>query len=84
MTPIRERAPGDAAAQLILRNCHANRAVALDRLRKFEDAVKDWDRAIGLTAKAQQPLFQAPRATSRVNAGQTSEALAEVAELTKL
>ena len=42
-----------------------------------------WDRAIELSEKQEQPGFRASRATSRVNAGQVAEAVAEVAELTK-
>jgi len=53
-----------------------------DRLQKFAEAVKDWDRAIELSPPAEQPTCRASRATSQIRAGMVSEAVAEVAELT--
>jgi tetratricopeptide (TPR) repeat protein len=70
-------------AQQFLRNSHVGRARAYDRLKKHAKAVKDWDRAIELSPKAEQPPWRAYRATSRLKAGQVAEAVAEVAELTK-
>ena len=67
-----------------VRNSHNNRAEAYDRLEKYTDAVKDWDRAIELSEKPEQPEFRAGRATTKLRAGQAAEAMAEVAQLTKL
>ena len=66
-----------------LRNSYWNRAQAYDRLRKFTEAIKDWEKATELSPLSEQPPFRAARATSRVQAGQVDEAVAEVAELTK-
>ena len=66
-----------------LRNAHQGRAVAYDRLQKFAEAIKDWDKAIELSPQQEQPTYRTSRATSRINAGQVAEAVAEVAELTK-
>ena len=39
-------------AKQFLRNSHENRAMAYDRLRKFTEAIKDWDKAIELSPTA--------------------------------
>jgi tetratricopeptide (TPR) repeat protein len=66
-----------------LRNSHWNRAKAYDRLRKFSEAIQDWDKAIALSPVEEQSGHRAARATSRLQAGQVAEAVAEVAELAK-
>jgi tetratricopeptide (TPR) repeat protein len=71
-------------AKQFLRNSHWGRALAYARLEKYAEAVKDWDRAIELSPPQEQPQFRASRATAWVNAGQVAEAVAEVAELTKM
>jgi eukaryotic-like serine/threonine-protein kinase len=71
-------------AKLFLRNSHAGRASAYDRLQRFTDAVKDWDKAIELTPKAEQAVYRAARATARINAGLVAEAVAEVADLSRI
>src|SRR5262249_31421388 len=70
-------------ARQSLGKSHWGGAVAYDRLQKFAEAVQDWDRAIELSPQPEQPNYRAARATSRLNAGQVAEAVAEVAELTK-
>ncbi len=84
LRPVHEKEPRDVTARQFLRDCHWNRAVAHDRLGKYADAVQDWDRVVKLSDKAEQPGIRAARATSKLQAGQVAEALAEVAELTKL
>jgi tetratricopeptide (TPR) repeat protein len=59
------------------------RAKAYHQLKKYAEAVKDWDRAVELSPASEQPSFRAERAISRLLAGQVAEAIAEVAELTK-
>ena len=70
-------------ARRFLRDSHSSRARAYDRLRRFTEAVKDWDKAIELTPEEAQPGLRAARASSRVKVGQVAAAVAEVAELTK-
>ena len=65
-------------AKRFLRNSHAGRAEAYDRLQKFPEAVKDWDKAIELTPRAEQPRLRASRATARVKAGLVAEAVDKV------
>jgi eukaryotic-like serine/threonine-protein kinase len=80
---VHEKEPRDITAKQFLRNSHADRALAHDRLEKFAEAVTDWERAIALSPPAEQRGCRAARATSRLNAGMVAEAVAEVAELTK-
>lgn len=70
-------------AQQLLRNSHFGRASAYNRLRKYAEAVNDWDRAVELSSPQEQPIFRAARAKSQLNAGQFAEAVAEVGELTR-
>jgi hypothetical protein len=70
-------------AKQFLRNSHWGRALAYDRLKKPAEAVKDWDRAIELSLKQEQPGLRARRSNARVRAGQVTEAVSEVAELAK-
>jgi tetratricopeptide (TPR) repeat protein len=70
-------------AKQFLRNSHANRAMAYGALHRYVEAVQDWDRVVELSPPPEQPSLRAMRATSRVQAGQVAEAVAEVAELTK-
>ena len=71
-------------AKEFLWKSYCERAIANDLRQKFVEAVKDWDCAIELSPKEEQPNFRASRAISRLNAGMVAEAVAEVAELTKL
>jgi serine/threonine protein kinase/tetratricopeptide (TPR) repeat protein len=66
-----------------LRYTHMRRAEAYDRLQKYDEAVKDWSRAIELSSNEEQPTPRIKRATSWVNGGQIARAIAEVAELTR-
>src|SRR5262249_42278633 len=72
------------AARQHLRNSHVDRAQAYSHMRKYAEAVGDWNRAIDLSPKSEQPEFRALRATARARAGQVAEAVADVAELMKL
>ncbi len=83
LTPVHKREPRNVRARQYLRNSHWSRAQALDQLHKSAEAVKDWDRVIELSTKAEQGWFHALRATSLLQAGQAAEAVTEVAELTK-
>jgi tetratricopeptide (TPR) repeat protein len=71
-------------ARQALRNSHVGRAVAYEFLRKYAEAIEDWDRAVALSPTAEQPRFRAKLAAARLNAGQVAEALAEVGEVLKL
>jgi serine/threonine protein kinase/tetratricopeptide (TPR) repeat protein len=70
--------------RLFLRNTHWGRAQAHHQLEKYAEAVKDWIWVIKLCPPQQQPLFRLYRANSLVRAGEVAEAIAEVAELSKI
>src|SRR5436309_1574856 len=84
VTHMLEQDPRVVKPRLFLRNAHFGRARAFDRLKKYAEAVKDWDKAIELSPSPERPRFRAARAFSRLQAGQVAEAVADVAELTKL
>jgi tetratricopeptide (TPR) repeat protein len=82
LDPVHDKEPRDVTAKQFLRDSHLGRAISYDRLQKSTEAIKDWDRAIELSPPAERPGGRARRATSRLQAGQVTEAVAEVAALT--
>jgi tetratricopeptide (TPR) repeat protein len=84
LTPVYEHDRQADTARAFLRNSHVNRARAYDLLNDHAEAVKDWDRTVELSPASEQPSYRAGRANSRLQAGATAEAVAEVEELTKL
>jgi serine/threonine protein kinase/tetratricopeptide (TPR) repeat protein len=83
LTAVYERDRQLVLAKRYLSMSHANRARAYVHLRKFAEAVNDWNTAIELSPPHEQPEYRAFRATARANAGQVAEAVAEVAALPK-
>lgn len=83
LTAVFEQDRRFAQAREFLRNSHTGRAQVYDRLRTFPAAISDWNKAVELSSEREQPNYRAARAISRHLAGQTTEAVAEVAELTK-
>jgi serine/threonine protein kinase len=72
--------PKLAAATGALGTSHASRAMVYDHLKKYAEAIKDWDKAIEFSAKPQQPQLRAGRALSYAQAGRVEEAVAEARE----
>jgi serine/threonine protein kinase/Tfp pilus assembly protein PilF len=83
LTAVHQQNPQLVVAKQYLRNSHTARARTYARLRQYAEAIKDWDKAIELTPPAEQPRYRAPRAMTYLRAGQVSQSVAEVAELTK-
>jgi eukaryotic-like serine/threonine-protein kinase len=83
LQPLHEKDPRDPLAKQFLRNSHAGRAQAHHRLGQYVEALADWDRTLLLTPTAQQPSFRPGRVASLLGAGRVTEALSEVAELTR-
>jgi serine/threonine protein kinase len=81
--PVHRAQSGDGKAKQFLRNSHVGRALCHEHLQKSAEAAKDWDRAVELSAPAEQLTFRIRRAVTRMGAGQVAEAVAEVAELTR-
>jgi serine/threonine protein kinase/Flp pilus assembly protein TadD len=84
LTTIYDQDRRSVVPRQYLRNSHWDRAIAYDRLHRYAEAVKDWDRAVELSPEQEQPGFRVSRATARVNAGQVADAVADVAALTKM
>ena len=84
LTAVMQVRPDNVMANQFLRNNLTGRASACDDLGRPTDAVADWTRAVELSPASVRAAYQSKRANSRVRAGQYAEAVAEVAELTKL
>jgi tetratricopeptide (TPR) repeat protein len=84
LTPVYEQDRRDSKAREFLCKSHLGRALTHDELRKHTEAVKDWDRAVELCPAAERIAYRGSRAISRIQAGQTAEAIIEIEELTRV
>jgi eukaryotic-like serine/threonine-protein kinase len=73
---VLKKKPQLAMGRQFLHNCHKNRALALDELRRHAEAIKDWDRAIELF-DGKEPSIRLQRAVSLARAGEHARATAE-------
>lgn len=83
LTNLRERNQLPDIALKLLSISHVNRARAYDRLKRYEEATRDWDKVVEFCSKDERRGFRLERAMSRANAGQAAAAVAEVDELAK-
>jgi serine/threonine protein kinase/tetratricopeptide (TPR) repeat protein len=74
LEPVLAKGPRLAKARLFLRNGHAGRAQALEKLDRHGDALKDWDRAVELSPPSQRPMVQMERALCLAKAGEPARA----------
>jgi tetratricopeptide (TPR) repeat protein len=74
----------DPQAAFVLRNCHANRALALDRIGRSGDAVPHWEGAIALSPPAERADLRAKLALSLADIGNLTRAVAELDDLRML
>ena len=65
-------------------NSYTSRARACNSLKKYADAITNWDHAIDLNERRWLAALQEARANSKLRAGLVTEAVAEVTELMKL
>ena len=84
LASLHEGGARDVKAQQFHRNSHSNRAIAYDQLHQYSEAIADWDLAIELSSKEEQPQYRASRATSRFNAGLVTEAAADWEKILEL
>ncbi|MGE3820943.1 MAG: protein kinase [Isosphaeraceae bacterium] len=61
-----------------------SRAQVRNHLGRHAEALTDWERAIDLAPPERLPAFRAQRAATKAELGQFTEALAELAEVTKV
>jgi serine/threonine protein kinase len=78
---LHRHAPNDVVTRNLLGEAHQDRALTLDALERFADALADWDRALELAPP--NVRLQLGRARTRAQAGKTVEAVAEAAALTR-
>jgi tetratricopeptide (TPR) repeat protein len=83
LTPLVEKDPGLASARQGLFHGHAGRALTFDELKRYEDAVKDWARALELAPRDKRADCQTPLMYSRARAGQLDAALKDADELAR-
>jgi serine/threonine protein kinase/Flp pilus assembly protein TadD len=77
----RDQAPADFSARQALGNAYFSRAYTLTRLRRFEKATPDWERALALAQGEQITRYRYHRARLLVEAGQHAPAAVEVEHL---
>jgi tetratricopeptide (TPR) repeat protein len=73
----------DAMAKRALLFAHAGRAQAMDDLKRYSEAVRDWDRAQEFASERDLVWLRTGRALSRVRAGDVDEALKEADDLSQ-
>jgi tetratricopeptide (TPR) repeat protein len=84
LEPIFKKESRYVPAREALRDARWGRALALDRLGRYQDAVRDWERAESLDEGRQRVVFQLGRAISQAHLkGNHREALAEADALAK-
>jgi tetratricopeptide (TPR) repeat protein len=71
------RDPQPGTARQFLCNSLVTRAQALARLRRYSEALPDWDRALALEEGPRRVYFRLDRAATLVRAGRHAEAVAE-------
>ena len=69
LTDVYEQGGSSGAAKQGLRNSHWNRAMVYDRLRKFAEAIKDWEKAIELSRAEDIPQLRRKLAQSHNGLG---------------
>ncbi len=84
LEPILAKEKRLVEAREALRDAHAGRARALDRLGRHAEAIADWERALELDAGPNRPVLQLGRAISRAHVrGDHRQAFAEAETLAK-
>jgi eukaryotic-like serine/threonine-protein kinase len=81
LTPLHEQPKPLASAGEFLGKSHRGRALALFKLRRHDEAARDFDRAQALLPTERDVAAVFRRATSRAYAGLTKEAAADLEEL---
>src|SRR5262249_19763751 len=70
-----------AQARLFLRNSHLGRAIALERLKRYDEALGDWEQTIRLDASQARGVFLLSRALCLARAGRHQRACVEAEKL---
>lgn len=83
LKPFVEAKKGPPVARFYLRTAHWGRAEALSDLKRYPEAVGDWDRALELAAADDKTTIRLSRASWLLRAGQVAQAVAEADDLAK-
>jgi serine/threonine protein kinase/tetratricopeptide (TPR) repeat protein len=84
LAPVVAREPGLRGAREVLRNSHSARAATLDRLERYEEAAKHWEKAMKLSQGSDRTYRHYLLMMSRVHAGQLELAMKDADELAKV
>jgi tetratricopeptide (TPR) repeat protein len=77
LTPLTERTPPPANARWFLRNAYWNRAQTLMDLKRYKEAIPDWDQSHELSAERERWTFRLGRMEALVLSGDHAKATAE-------
>ncbi len=80
LTPVADRVGGKTNARRFLSNSHHGRALSLQKLERYADAIPDWDRVVALSDAAQQAANRLRRAACMARVS-PEKAAAEVDEV---
>jgi tetratricopeptide (TPR) repeat protein len=77
LKPLAERMPPPVNARWFLRNAHSERARALKAVKRYKDAVSDYDRALDLSPQGERWGYLLGRADALLGSGDHSAATAD-------
>jgi len=80
---VLRRFPDDAQARQFLLNAHSGRALALEDLKRYEEAIVDWTKALDLSGKGDRPSLRISRARAWAKAGMLERATTEADDAAK-
>jgi serine/threonine protein kinase/tetratricopeptide (TPR) repeat protein len=80
---VRARAPNDAGAREFLYNTHYQRAETLTELRRYAEAVQEWDKALALDKTPKRFGLRLLRAVNLAHLGERARAVAEAEEVVR-
>lgn len=84
LTPLVESSQTDLKAKKYLENCYYHRAMACDLQKRFKEAVIDLRKLIALASPQDKPYWQVMLSHCLLRAGEISEAIAQVDEISTM
>ncbi len=84
LEPIYQSAAKSSKVARYLEDCYEGRSRALDKLQKFAEGERDWDRYVELNAPEDKYSLLTKRWKRLLKQGQIGEAIEHIAEFTKL
>jgi serine/threonine protein kinase len=82
LEPLFDRDPRNAIVKRSLENAVVGRTGVWERMERFADALKDWDRVLELNQGPARDSWRLARCTTLVRAGEVAQAIAETEPLT--